>query len=341
MTKSRHLRKRSRLGRAYSFTWRFLGGLILAIHAYVLALRLIPVPNTVLIIQRQLSGETIRRDWTPLSEISPFMVEAVIAGEDGRFCEHKGIDVEAVKSALASNQAGGKRRGGSTITQQTAKNVFFWNGGGYVRKAGEAYFATLIDFLWGKPRVMEVYLNVAEWGDGVFGVEAAAKARFGTTAKNLNQQQAALLAAVLPSPNKWRVDPPGPYVQGRAGTLRSRMAVIRSSRYDYCVTGTAPAQPYRGETLPILEAPEIEPPVVEAEVSTAKTLDSRTENDSGTNPEMSDLDFRTPSESAPEESGPISENASEDASDELRDISPPESEPAEGQTLETLDPPQP
>jgi len=211
--------------------------MFLAVNLYAMALRFVPVPTTILMVQRSLDGEEVMRNWTPIEEISPYIVEAVMGGEDSRFCEHDGIDWQAIEQAFEDNQAGGRRRGGSTITQQTAKNVFFWNGGGYIRKAGEAWFASLIDFTWGKSRVMEVYLNVAEWGDGIFGIEAAAQARFAKAAEDLTQQEAALLAAVLPSPNKWRLDPPTDFVRGRAGTLRKRMAVIRNSNYAACVSG--------------------------------------------------------------------------------------------------------
>jgi len=213
--------------------------LFLALNFYALSLRFAPVPTTILMVQRGLSGESIQRDWTPLSEISPYIVRAVMAGEDSRFCEHEGLDWKAIEQAFEDNQESKGRRGGSTITQQTAKNIFFWNGGGYVRKAGEAWFASLIDFIWGKSRVMEIYLNIAEWGDGIFGAEAAAQNRFGKSAKEVTPQEAALLAAVLPSPNKWRVDPPSDFVKGRAKTLRQRMRVIHDSRYDSCVKGMA------------------------------------------------------------------------------------------------------
>lgn len=213
--------------------------LILLVHIYLIALRFVPVPGTILMAQRSLAGEVIRRDWTPLSEMSPHIVRAVMAGEDSRFCAHNGIDWDAIDQALADNKKGGRRRGGSTITQQTAKNIFFWNGGGYVRKAGEAYFALLGDFVWGKRRTMEIYLNVAEWGDGIFGAEAAAQARFRKSAKDITPYEAALLASVLPSPNKWRVDPPGPYVSGRANTLQQRMNVIAESRFDECIESAA------------------------------------------------------------------------------------------------------
>lgn len=113
--------------------------------------------------------------------------------------------------------------------------MFLWNGGGYLRKATEAWFATLIDFVWGKRRVMEAYLNIAEWGDGLFGAEAAARRRFGKSARDLTEREAALLAAVLPSPNKWRVRPAGPYVQRRANTLQARMRTVDADGLAMCV----------------------------------------------------------------------------------------------------------
>lgn len=213
--------------------------IFLVVNLYALTLRFIPVPTTILMMQRSFAGEEIKRDWTKLEEISPYVVQAVMGGEDSRFCEHDGLDWQAIEQAFEDNQNGARRRGGSTISQQTAKNVFFWNGGGYLRKAGEAWFASLIDFTWSKSRVMEVYLNVAEWGDGIFGIEAAAQARFAKAAKDLTQEEAALLAAVLPSPNKWRLDPPSQFVQGRAAILRKRMGVIRNSNYASCVDNLA------------------------------------------------------------------------------------------------------
>lgn len=186
-------------------------------------------------MQRAVSGETIRKDWTRLEDISPHLPRAVMGGEDSRFCEHGGVDFQAIEQALSDNAQGGRRRGGSTITQQTSKNAFLWNGGGYARKAVEAWLAVYTNTVWGKRRTMEIYLNVAEWGDGIFGAEAAAQARFGKAAKDLTLDEAALLAAVLPSPNKWRIDPPSAYVDGRAETLAQRAEIIRTSQYDSCL----------------------------------------------------------------------------------------------------------
>ena len=208
--------------------------LVLLPHLYLLALRILPVPFTPTMASR-IEPYDVERDWVSLSDVSPHVVYSVIAAEDARFCTHNGIDWDAVEDARDSNARGGRRRGGSTITQQTAKNVFLWQGGGYVRKAAEAYFAYAIDFIWGKRRVMEVYLNVAEWGDGLFGIESAARERFGKPASDLTPREAALLAAVLPSPNKWRANPPGPYVSRRAGTLQARAADVRASGAAACV----------------------------------------------------------------------------------------------------------
>ena len=214
---------------------KVLIALFVLVHLYAVSLKWVPVPGTILMAQRTLGGEDFSRVIVPLEDISPNLVHAVIAAEDSRFCEHGGIDFEALNKAIEENRSGGRRRGASTITQQTAKNTFFWNGGGYVRKAGEAWFALFIDTVWGKRRVMEQYLNTIEWGDGIFGAEAAARVRFGKHASDLTAYEAALLAAVLPNPHEWRVDPPGNYVAGRARTLQSRMRVVANEGLADCV----------------------------------------------------------------------------------------------------------
>lgn len=199
--------------------------------------RFLPTPGTFTMLERRIDGVDVTHEWTPLEEISPHLVRAVIAAEDSRYCLHKGIDVDAVMDAAKDNRNGGRRRGGSTISQQTAKNAFLWNGGGWVRKGLEAWFTLVAETVWGKRRTMEIYLNVAEWGDGYFGAGAAARGRFGKSAADLTKQEAALLAAVLPSPNKWRAVNPGPYVRGRAATIRKRMDVVRNEGLDSCVLG--------------------------------------------------------------------------------------------------------
>lgn len=225
----------SKAGRWALRVLKILLALFVLVHLYAFALKWVPVPGSILMVQRTLEGEDFRRVIVPLEEISPNLVRAVIAAEDTRFCSHDGIDFEAVEKAIEERREGRSLRGASTITQQTAKNTFFWNGGGFVRKGGEAWFALFIDTVWGKRRVMEQYLNTIEWGDGIFGAEAAARVRFGKHASELTEREAALMAAVLPNPHEWRLDPPGPYVNGRAGTLQSRMRVVASDGLADCV----------------------------------------------------------------------------------------------------------
>ncbi|KCZ45343.1 MULTISPECIES: monofunctional biosynthetic peptidoglycan transglycosylase [unclassified Hyphomonas] len=251
---------------------KFVLGLFVGVHIYALVLKAAPVPGTVLMAQRAIGGEQIKRNLVSIDDISPNLVLAVIAAEDTRFCQHTGLDRDAIEKAIDEYKRGKGLRGASTITQQTAKNVFLWNGGGFARKGAEAWFATFIDGMWGKRRVMEAYLNVAEWGDGIFGAEAAARARFGKSAAELTEREAALLAAVLPSPNKWRLDPPGPYVSQRAGTLQARMRVVRSEGLASCVLDeqavrrSAPKRP----ADPKPSAPEEIGPEVQPETPAAR-----------------------------------------------------------------------
>jgi monofunctional biosynthetic peptidoglycan transglycosylase len=236
--------------------------IFLLLHAYALLLKFLAPPATILMTQRAGQGEDVRRDWKSLEEISPLLVLAVIGAEDAKFCEHGGIDWEAIEKAREFNRKNedGRRRGGSTISQQTAKNIFFWNGGGMPRKAGEAWMTYVIETVWGKRRIMEVYLNVAEWGDGLFGAEAAAQARFGKSAADLSELEAARLAAVLPSPNKWSADKPGPYVRKRTRAIMSRMRVVANEGFAACVlgedyrpSGQAPARSRAARAAPVLE----------------------------------------------------------------------------------------
>ena len=228
-------RRAARLG---VWAWRavkFVVGLVATVHIYALILSFVPAPGTANMAGRILQGTTVYHTWVKFEDVSPHLVRAVIAAEDTRFCDHSGVDVEAIQTALDERETRGRLRGASTLTQQTAKNVFLWNGGGMARKAGEAWMAVFIDGFWGKRRVVEVYLNVAEWGDGLYGAEAAARGRFGKSARDLTAFEAARLAAVLPSPNKWRVNPAGPYVRQRTATIQARMAVVQRDGLDACV----------------------------------------------------------------------------------------------------------
>ena len=213
-----------------------LAGLVIAV-VLVLSYRFVDPPTTWTMTARALDGAAVRRTPVALEQISPNLVRAVIAAEDSLFCSHGGFDRAAIAQALAEARQGGSRRGASTISQQTAKNAFLWTGGGWPRKLVEAGFTVAIEASWPKPRIMEVYLNAAEWGDGVFGAEAAAQARFGKPASELTAREAALLAAVLPSPNRWRLDPPTSFVVNRAGTIEARMGVVRRDGLAACVLG--------------------------------------------------------------------------------------------------------
>jgi monofunctional biosynthetic peptidoglycan transglycosylase len=197
--------------------------------------RFIAPRDTLLMTLRAAEGYEVRRDWVPIDEISPHLLQAVIAAEDTKFCSHSGFDMEQIRKALSEAEDGGRLRGASTISQQTVKNVYLWPGRGFVRKGMEAWFTVLVEAAWPKHRILEAYLNVAEFGDGLFGAEAAAQARFGKSARDLSPREAALLAAVLPNPHEWRVDPPGPYVSRRSSTLLHRMSVIRRDGLDDCL----------------------------------------------------------------------------------------------------------
>ncbi|MGE0597570.1 MAG: monofunctional biosynthetic peptidoglycan transglycosylase [Hyphomonadaceae bacterium] len=229
------IKRRKRYG---FFTTTFMVLFIAFVAApvtWVAIYRFIDAPATLLMMQRAAEGETIRHQPIALTRMSPHIVRSVIAAEDARFCEHDGFDVEAIQEAMESNARGGRVRGASTVSQQVAKNLFLWPERSWVRKGLETYFTALIEFMWPKRRIMEHYLNVAEWGDGVFGVEAAARVRFGVAAEDLTPLQAARLAAVLPSPNRWSADAPGPYVRGRSATIVQRARVVRSEHMAGCV----------------------------------------------------------------------------------------------------------
>ena len=200
--------------------------------ALVLLYKWVPVPVTATMLMDQ---NGITKDWESLSSIDRNMVRAVIAAEDSKFCSHNGFDAEAIARAAAQNTQGGRIRGGSTITQQTAKNVFLWQGGGYFRKGLEAWFAFLIENIWGKRRIMEVYLNIAETGIGTYGAEAGAQRYFQHSAARLTTTEAARMAAALPLPKKRAVTNPSGWLARHGNTIRSRMNVVAGDGLDSCV----------------------------------------------------------------------------------------------------------
>jgi monofunctional biosynthetic peptidoglycan transglycosylase len=163
------------------------------------------------------------KDWEPMSNISKNAPQAVVGAEDQKFLEHKGFDFEAMEKAWENNKKGKRIKGASTITQQTVKNVFLWPSRSYVRKGLEAYFTVLVELLWSKERIMEVYLNVIEMGDGVYGIEAAAQTYYKKPAAKLSRSQAAMIAAVLPNPRRWSPARPTAYIKGRQSWIMRQM----------------------------------------------------------------------------------------------------------------------
>jgi len=176
-------------------------------------------------------GFRVDYQWRDASEISPQLSVAVIAAEDQRFAGHHGFDLEAIRAAAERNARGGRVRGASTISQQTAKNLFLWSGRSWLRKGLEAWYTMLMEALWSKQRILEVYVNVAEFGDGVYGAQAAARRYFGKDAAGLAPAEAARLAAVLPSPRRYSAANPGPYVQRRTGQIQRQMRQIGGTGY--------------------------------------------------------------------------------------------------------------
>ena len=203
-------------------------GLVLACVAllpvgYIAVYSIVPPPITPLMVTRLFEGEGLEKRWTPLREISPHVPQAVIAAEDNLFCDHFGFDWQALDKAIDAYQDGRRRGGASTISMQTAKNLLLWQGRTVLRKAIEAYVTLWLELLWSKRRIMEVYLNIAEWGPGIYGVGAAAETYFGKPAARLTRREASLLAAVLPNPRRWSPARPNGYIAGRARVYRTRV----------------------------------------------------------------------------------------------------------------------
>lgn len=205
-------------------------GLIATSIAAVAVYRFVPVPVTPLMVLRlvdQWRDERrvvrLEKDWVGLDEISPALPLAVVCAEDQRFLEHHGFDFEAIRKAIRHNETAGTLHGASTISQQTAKNVFLWDGRTWLRKGLEVWFTGWVELLWSKERILTVYLNVVEFGDGVYGVEAAARRYFRKPARDLTRDEAALLAATLPSPLRYSAANPSPYVRKRQRWILEQM----------------------------------------------------------------------------------------------------------------------
>lgn len=201
---------------------------------WVVIYRYVPIPGTLLMLSRNINENApIHYDWQPLDKISPDLALAVVSSEDNLFTQHNGFDIEAIKQAQEDAKKGKRLRGASTISQQTAKNVFLWNGRSWVRKGLEAYFTVLIELIWGKERIMEVYLNCIEMGNGIYGASAVAKHHFGTTADKLTRKECALIAATLPNPRKFNSAKPSKYMLKRQADILKLMKYIGKVDYNY------------------------------------------------------------------------------------------------------------
>lgn len=199
-----------------------IAGYLALVLVLIVLFRFVDPPGSMLMLTHALRGNSVDRTWVPFKSISPALVRAVIVSEDGRFCEHSGIDTVAMKEAI-ERAAGGTPRGASTISMQVTKNLFLWNAKSYLRKVIEIPLTLIMELLWPKQRVLEVYLNIAEWGPGVFGAEAAARHHFNKSAAHLNEREAALLAAVLPNPVVRVAGSPGPQTSRKARVIQARV----------------------------------------------------------------------------------------------------------------------
>jgi monofunctional biosynthetic peptidoglycan transglycosylase len=252
----KYKRKRRR-----SFGRRLLGWIVKLILVFligsvlwVLAYRFVNPPITATMLGDLLAGRGAKRDWMSIGQIDRDMVRAAIGAEDSKFCSHKGFDVEAIEDAMKRNASGGRIRGGSTISQQTAKNAFLWQGGGYFRKGVEAWFTFLIENLWPKRRIMEVYLNLAETGIGTYGVNAAAQRYFEHDASAMSATEAARIAAILPLPKKRGAVAPKGFTRRYGNSIAARIEIIARHRLDACVYQDI--LPPKEKAPPVTKAPK-------------------------------------------------------------------------------------
>jgi monofunctional biosynthetic peptidoglycan transglycosylase len=201
----------------------------------ILLFRFVPVPGTPQMLTWLIVGDPVHYQWVAYENISPALGHAVIGSEDQNFCKHHGFDWKSIDKALKANKRGRPLRGASTISQQVARTMFLLPVRSWVRKGAEAYLTVLLEALWPKKRILTAYLNLVDWGHGNFGAEAASQAYFHKSASQLTRAEAARLAAVLPDPEKWHADRPGPYVAGRTSTIVSRAGEVTRDDLDACV----------------------------------------------------------------------------------------------------------
>ena len=251
--KRRRKSSRSALGRVISFIVKLVLVFLLGSVLWVLAYRFVNPPITATMLGDIVSGRGATRDWMSIDEIDRDIVRAAIGAEDSKFCAHNGFDVEAIEDAMKRNASGGRIRGGSTISQQTAKNAFLWQSGGYVRKGLEAWFTLLMENLWPKRRIMEVYLNLAETGIGTYGVNAGSKRYFDHDASAMSRTEAARIAAVLPLPKKRGAITPKGFTRRYGNSISARIGVVGRDRLDACVYEDV--VPPKEKTPPATKAP--------------------------------------------------------------------------------------
>lgn len=217
------------LGRIWTIVWKTCVVFFILSIVSVIIYRWVPVPITPLMVIRNVEqigdgkGLVMEHDWVPLEEISPKLQLAVVCSEDQNYLKHFGVDWGAIQKAMKENEKGKRIRGGSTITQQTAKNVFLWQGRSYVRKGLELWFTLLIEVFWSKERIMEVYLNSIEMGNGIYGAEAASQHWFRKSAKKLTKDEAAAIAAILPNPIRYKANPASSYISQRKAWIKQQM----------------------------------------------------------------------------------------------------------------------
>lgn len=228
-----------RLWRGRGWLWRLALSLFVLLVAapvfLILLYRFVPVPGTPEMLVSLIQGKGASYYWS--DDISPRLERAVIAAEDQNFCRHNGFDWDSINKAMADHKRRPNKpmRGASTISQQTARTLFLVPMRSWIRKGLEAWLTVLIEQIWPKKRILQVYLNLVDWGDGIFGAEAAARAYFGTDAASLDGAQAARLAAILPNPHKWKADRPGRYVRHRTGLLQGRSAMVMRDGLNFCL----------------------------------------------------------------------------------------------------------
>ena len=227
--------RRSTPARIAAFLGKALLWFVIVSVVWVVVYRFVPPPMTMTMMGDVVAGRGLDKDWMSLSDMDPDMARAAIAGEDGKFCLHDGFDRDAIANAFKRNQKGGRIRGGSTISQQTAKNAFLWQGGGYVRKAFEAWFTVLIENIWGKRRIMEVYLNIAETDIGTYGANAGAQRYFGHDASKLTPVEAARIAAVLPLPKRREAASPSGFTRRHGNRIAANIGVVKRDALDACL----------------------------------------------------------------------------------------------------------